>query len=137
VLLGEDLIAPEPDPILTFYLLLEYARLFPGERLGPYLIGRQLLARDPARALPQLERACSDGEIADRSAPQALPSDLVRECRRMIADAAYRVGDTARARAALARLATDATEADRLRALDMRARVDWAAGRRSGPAGGP
>jgi hypothetical protein len=137
VLLGDDLAAPEPDPILTFYLLLEYARLFPGERLGPYLIGRQLLARDPARALPQLERACSDGEIADRSAPQALPSDLVRECRRMIADAAYRVGDTARARAALARLATDATEADRLRALDMRARVDWAAAHRSGPAGGP
>ena len=55
----------------------------------------------------------------------------------MIADAAYRVGDFVRARAALARLATDATEADRLRALDMRARVDWAAGQRTGAAGAP
>ena len=46
----------------------------------------------------------------------------------MIADAAYRIGDFARARTALERLAADATgEADRLRALDMRARVDWAA----------
>jgi hypothetical protein len=53
----------------------------------------------------------------------------------MMADAAYRVGDFVRARAALARLATSATEADRLRALDMRARVDWAAARRTGPVG--
>ncbi len=55
----------------------------------------------------------------------------------MIADAAYRVGDFVHARAALARLATDATEADRLRALDMRARVDWAAAQRNGAVGQP
>jgi Tetratricopeptide repeat len=135
VLLGDDLTATEADPVLTFYLLLEYARLFPTERLGPYLIGRQLLGRDPARALPYLQRACGDEEVAEPSQPQALPSELARECRRMIAEAAYRVGDFARAREALARLATDATEADRLRALDMRARVDWAASRRSGAVG--
>ena len=53
----------------------------------------------------------------------------------MIADAAYRVGDFPRARAALERLAADANgEAERLRALDMRARVDWAASRRTGAA---
>ena len=52
----------------------------------------------------------------------------------MIADAGYRVGDFARARTALERLAADATgEAERLRALDMRARVDWAKSLRSGP----
>ncbi len=134
-LLGDALIAPDTDPVLTFYLLLEYARLFPTERLGPYLVGRQLLGRDPARALPQLQRACSDDEVSGPASRQALPSELARECRRMIAEASYRVGDFPRAREALARLAADATEADRLRALDMRARVDWAATRRTGPAG--
>jgi hypothetical protein len=135
VLLGDDLTATESDPVLTFYLLFEYARLFPTDRLGPYLIGRQLLARDPARALPHLQRACSDQEIAEPPQLQALPSELARECRRMIAEAAYRVGDFPRAREALAHLATDTTEADRLRALDMRARVDWAAARRTGAVG--
>jgi hypothetical protein len=54
----------------------------------------------------------------------------------MTADAAYRTGDFPRARAALEREAADASgEADRLRALDMRARVDWAAHRRAGPVG--
>jgi hypothetical protein len=54
----------------------------------------------------------------------------------MVVDAAYRVGDFARARTALERLATDAAgEADRLRALDWRARVDWAASQRSVPVG--
>jgi hypothetical protein len=134
-LLGDDLTAPDADPVLTFYLFLEYARLFPADRLGPYLVGRQLLNRDPARALPQLQRACSDQEVSEPTPPQALPSDFAHECRRMIADAAYRVGDYPRARAALASLAADATEADRLRALDMRTRVDWAASRRAGAAG--
>ncbi len=134
-LLGDDLNATDADPVLTFYLFLEYTRLFPSERLGPYLVGRQLLGRDPARALPQLQRACTDEEVSEPTPQAALPSELARECRRMIADAAYRVGDFPRARAALARLAADATEADRLRALDMRARVDWAAGRRAGQVG--
>jgi hypothetical protein len=121
----------EPDRVLTFFLLSEYARLFPGDRLGPYLVGRQLLPRDPARALPQLARAC--GEQTTPPDPAALPAEFLRECRRMTADAAYRVGDFVRAREAVSRLPPDATEADRLRALDMRARIDWAADRREGP----
>jgi hypothetical protein len=132
-----DVLEPDIDPVLTFYLLAEYARLFPTDRLGPYLLGRQLLGRDAARALPQLTRACSDEQVADPADRSALPPEFQRECRRMISEAAYRVGDFARARAALAQLATDATEADRLRALDMRARVDWAAGQRTGAAGAP
>jgi hypothetical protein len=55
----------------------------------------------------------------------------------MIVDASYRTGDFGRARAALERQTADAAgEADRLRALDMRARVDWAASQRSGPVAG-
>jgi hypothetical protein len=130
-------VEPDIDPVLTFYLLAEYARLFPTDRLGPYLLGRQLLGRDAARALPQLTRACGNDQLADSPERSALAPEFERECRRMIAEAAYRVGDFVRARAALAQLATDATEADRLRALDMRARVDWAAGRRTGAAGAP
>jgi CelD/BcsL family acetyltransferase involved in cellulose biosynthesis len=66
-----------------------------------------------------------------------LPPEFLRECRRMIVDAAYRIGDFPHARAEIERLVADAQgEADRLRALDMRARVDWAATRRSGPVGG-
>jgi len=116
--------------VLTFYLITEYARLVPADMLGPYLVGRQLLARDPARALPHLARACDSG-------PTTLAPEFLRECRRMLVDAAYRMGDFPRARTALERLAADATgEADRLRALDLRARIDWAASRRSGPVAG-
>ena len=60
-----DVLEPDIDPVLTFYLLAEYARLFPTDRLGPYLLGRQLLGRDAARALPQLTRACGDEQVAD------------------------------------------------------------------------
>jgi hypothetical protein len=113
----------------------EYARLFPSEALGPYLVGRQLLARDPARALPYLARAC--GDETPPSTLRPLSPEMVRECRRMTTDAAYRSGDFPRARAALERLGAEAREeADRLRALDMRARVDWAAQRRNGPVAG-
>src|SRR5204863_5131742 len=109
--------------------MTEFARLVPTDLLGPYLVGRQLLGRDPARALPYLARACDDPTAA-------LPTEFLRECRRMTVDAAYRVGDFDRARTALERLAADATgEADRLRAVDLRARVDWAARRRIGAAG--
>jgi hypothetical protein len=129
-LFGDDIGAATADPVLTFHLMNEYARLVPNDPLGPYLVGRQLLGRDPARALPYLGRACGvDGA-------SALPPEFVRECRRMMVDAAYRIGDFARARAAIERLAADASgEADRLRALDMRARVDWAASRRAGLVG--
>jgi hypothetical protein len=129
-LFGDEVGASGADPVLMFYLITEYARLVPSDPVGPYLIGRQLLGRDPARALPLLARACDDG-------PSTLPPEFMRECRRMMVDAAYRVGDFARARTAVERLAADANgEADRLRALDWRARVDWAASRRGGAVGG-
>ncbi|MES1209467.1 MAG: hypothetical protein ABUS79_26310, partial [Pseudomonadota bacterium] len=68
-LYGDLPIDGAPDRVLTFFLLTEYARLFPGDRLGPYLVGRQLLSRDPARALPQLARACDEQTTApDRAA---------------------------------------------------------------------
>lgn len=120
------------DPVQTFFLLSEYARLFPADPLGPYLIGRQLVARDPRHALAALSRAC--GDPAPTPGPHPLPPEFVRECLRMTAEAGYRAGAFPQARTALERLSTGAiTEADRLRALDMRARVDWAAGRRASP----
>jgi len=133
-----EAVEPDVDQVLTFFLLSEYARLEPAERLGPYLLGRQLVGRDAAHALPLLALVCGDDRLDARrpaSSGTTLAPEFERECRRMMADAAYRVGDFVRARAALARLATSATEADRLRALDMRARVDWAAARRTGPVG--
>ena len=133
-LFGDELGRAGADPVLTFFFIQEYARLLPTDALGPYLVGRQLLGRDPARALPYLSRAC--GDETPPSTLRPLPVEFLRECRRMTADAAYRTGDFGRARAALERLAADASgEADRLRALDMRARVDWASERRTGAAG--
>jgi hypothetical protein len=134
-LFGDALGRAGADPVLTFFSAEEFARLHADDPLGPYLVGRQLLARDPARALPYLSRAC--GDEAPAPTPRRLPVEFLRECRRMTADGAYRTGDFERARAALDRLAADASgEADRLRALDMRARVDWAAARRVGPVAG-
>jgi tetratricopeptide (TPR) repeat protein len=129
------------DAVLTFYLLTEYARLHPGDRLGPYLVGRQLLGRDPAHALPYLRRACEEDDDAPalHNAPP-LPPDFLRECRRMIVEAGYRVGDFPRARAALRRLVAKAdTEAERLRSLDMEQRIAWLERTRTrvGPAGAP
>jgi tetratricopeptide (TPR) repeat protein len=133
--LGRALYGDDPgaasDPVVVFFLVSEYARIFSDDRLGPYLVGRQLVARDAAHALPYLRRACGEDEGPGAASPpwsaRALPPDFTRECRRMIADAAYRVGDFPRARAALARLLTDADrESERLRALDMIERVAWA-----------
>jgi hypothetical protein len=136
-LFGDALGGSGADPVLMFHLISEYARLFPSDRLGPYLLGRQLLARDPSLALPSLSRACDDDAARAPDAeepPGALPPLFARECRRMVGEAAYRLGDFERARAAYGRLAADAdTEAERLRALDMQARVLWASGRRRGP----
>jgi hypothetical protein len=136
-LFGDELGGSGADPLLTFHLMSEYARLHPGDRVGPYLLARQLLPRDPSEALPLLRRACDDEAPLPRdAAPGALPPLFERECRRMIADAAYRLGDFDRARAALTILAGEADgEAERLRALDIQARVAWAASRRRGPVG--
>jgi tetratricopeptide (TPR) repeat protein len=139
-LFGDALGAAGADPVLMFHLLSEFARLHPTERLGPYLVGRQLLARAPEQALPFLRRACDDDVAPSprKREADALPPLFERECRRMVAEAAYRLGDFERARVALTRLAAEADDdAEQLRALDMRARVTWAAGRRAGPVGAP
>ena len=108
------------DPVLVFFLLSEFARLFPHDRLGPYLVGRQLVLRDAAHALPYLRRACDEDGAAGAASPsgdEPLPPDFVRECRRVTADAAYRLGDFPRARTALQGLLSSASgEAARARA---------------------
>jgi hypothetical protein len=139
-LFGDELGGAGADAVLTFHLMGEFARLHPADRLGPYLLARQLLARAPAQALPFLRRACDDDAEAPRADappdPSALPPLFERECRRMVAEAAYRLGDFERARGALTRLAGEAeTDAEQLRTLDMRTRVAWAASRRRGPIG--
>jgi hypothetical protein len=142
-LFGDDLGGAGADPVLTFHLIGEYARLHPADRVGPYLLGRQLLGRAPEQALPFLRRACDEeapmpARVGQRENDDALPPLFEHECRRMIAEAAYRLGEFERARAALTILAGESEgEAEQLRALDMRARVMWAASRRHGPAGGP
>jgi hypothetical protein len=138
-LYGDQLGGASADPVLTFYLLGEFTRLHPTDPLGPYLVGRQLVARDPAQALPFLRRACDDDvpAAAGRPPEAALPPLFRQECRRMMAEAAYRVGDFPRAKAAMTLLAAEAeTEAEQLRALDFGARAMWAASRRTGPVGG-
>ncbi|HSZ84247.1 MAG TPA: hypothetical protein VLA14_18305 [Polyangia bacterium] len=136
-LFGDELGGSGADPVLTFHLMGEFARLHPADRLGPYLLGRQLLARAPEQALPYLRRACDDEAPGARPDAGALPPLFARECRRMVAEGAYRLGDFGRARAALTLLANEAdSEAEQLRAADMRARVAWAAARRRGPIGG-
>jgi hypothetical protein len=134
-LFGDELGGAGADAVLTFHLMSEYARLHPDDRVGPYLVGRQLLGRAPSEALPYLRRACDDeAPLPARATADALPPLFERECRRMVAEVAYRMGDFDRARAALTLLAGEAEgEAEQLRALDMRARVAWAASRRRGP----
>jgi hypothetical protein len=137
-LFGDALGTGGADPLLTFHLMSEYARLHPADRVGPYLLGRQLVSRAPEEALPFLRRACDDeAPLPARAGYDALPPVFDRECRRLIAEAAYRLGEFERARSALTLLAGEAEgEADQLRALDMRARVGWAATRRHGSVGG-
>jgi len=118
-LFGDDM-AGDIDPVLFFHLIGEFARLHPDERLGPYLVGRQLATRDPQLALPYL-RAASDG-----SGGVPLISDFRRECERLVMLAAFRLGDLARSGAAADWLRANATdEAERLRAGDFLARIAW------------
>jgi hypothetical protein len=119
-LFGTD-VAGAMDPVLMFFLMSEFSRLHPDDALGPYLLGRQLAARDPALALPQLRIACEDPFPG-----RALSPDFRRECLRLTMLAAYRAGDLARSAKAAGALAAEATdEAERLRAGDFQARIAW------------
>jgi hypothetical protein len=112
------------DGALTVYLMEAFARRFPDEALGPYLVGRQLAWRDPALALVPLAAACP----LDGAPPRPVPLEPVflRECQRMVGEAAFRAGDFARSRLALERLKADAaTTAERLRATDFLERLAW------------
>jgi len=130
-LFGDDVLG-NLDPVLVFDLMLEFARLHPEDRLGPYLVGRQLATRDPLLALPHLRNACELGPAGARAGGTvaadgaALGQDFARECLRMTALAAFKIGDLQRsqtAASALRRLAAD--EAERLRADDFLARIAW------------
>ena len=122
VLFGDERGRPL-DAGLVVYLVTEFARQFPDEALGPYLVGRQLAARDAKLALPHLADACP---LADME--KALPLDALffKECRRLLGESAYLAGGLATARAAYAWLSEHADhEADRLRAQDFLQRIAW------------
>jgi tetratricopeptide (TPR) repeat protein len=117
-----------PDAALALYLVGEFARAFPVEALGPYLVGRQLSWRDPRLALPELARACpQSGELPVKP---LLPV-FARECVRMTGETAFRAEDFPRSRAAYQHLRDESkNEAERLRALDFLERIDWEEARR-------
>ena len=116
------------DPVLVFSLLSDFARVHPDEALGPYLVGRQLVFRDPPSALPYLRVAC-DGSFTGR----ALPPDFRRECLRMTLWAAFRSDDLAGAEAAARTMIAESSEdAERLRMGDFLERIAW---RRARPEG--
>ena len=79
-------------------------------------------------ALPYLRRACSEEDSAGAGpGDEPLPPEFLRECRRLTADAAYRVGDFARAKTALQHLLDGSErEAEKARAKDWLERVTWA-----------
>ena len=109
---------------LVVFLIDRFAEAFPGEALGPYLLGRQIAYRDPGLALELLETACPLAGGQPRAKP--LPPVFVKECHGLVSESAFRAGDLERTRLALERAATGAeTVADRLRALDFMERLEW------------
>jgi hypothetical protein len=119
-LFGDDVVGTM-DPVLTFHLIGEFARIHPEERLGPYLLGRQLAGRDPLLAIPYLRNACEPG-----SPGVPLAADFQRECLRLTMLAAFRAGDLQRSHVAATSLGASAPdEAERLRAADFLARIEW------------
>ncbi len=112
------------DPTLALYLLEEFARQTPDEALGPYLVGRQLVWRDPRLGLQLLTRACPQNAAATAKVP--LPGAFERECWRLVGDAAFRAGDLPLARVAFARIKDRAVgQADAMRADDFIERIAW------------
>jgi hypothetical protein len=117
------------DPALGLFLVDRFATANPNEALGPYLVGRQLLSRDPVLALEPLARACPLSYEGPEPSV-ALPPTFRTECHRMRGEAGFRTGDFSTSRAAWERLRDDApTEADRLRAQDFLDRIAWEEGK--------
>ncbi len=126
--LGRVLFGASPtaalDTGLVIYFLTEFARTFPDDALGPYLVGRQLTYRDARLALTTLHQACPLDGAPAKAIP--LPDAFTRECHRLVGESAFFARDLPRARAAFERLKSAATtEADRLRASDFLERIDW------------
>jgi len=108
---------------LVVYLVTEFARQVPDEALGPYLVGRQLAARDAKLALPHLADAC---QFVPTQKAVPLDTLFVQECRRLLGECAYLADDLTMAREAYTWLAEHAEdEANRLRAQDFLQRVAW------------
>ena len=119
-LFGND-VTGAVDPVLAFHFISEFARIYPDEALGPYLVGRQLAIRDAAASMPYLRTAC-EAPFSGRT----LQTDFRRECLRMLMLSSFRSGDLPRSAAAARALSTEASEeAERLRASDFLARVAW------------
>jgi hypothetical protein len=115
------------DPGLVVFLVTEFARAFPGEALGPYLVGRQLSWRDPGLAAAYFATACP---FAEGGLAVPLDGVFLKECRRQWGESAYLAGDLTTARAGAAWVAEHAErEADRLRARDFLSRIAWKASR--------
>ena len=138
--LGRVLFGDSPirgtDPALVVFLIDRFARTFPDEALGPYLLGRQVSYRDPPLSLDLLETACP--LMGGKPLPRPLPPVFLKECHTLVGESAFRAGDLARSRAALERVQADADNlADRLRTQDFLERVDWEKQRRAGYRDGP
>jgi tetratricopeptide (TPR) repeat protein len=127
--LGRILFGDSPtrgvDAALVVYLAERFARDFPAEALGPYMLGRQLAFRDPKLALPPLLAACPLEPAAGTTAITVpLTAAFRTECHRLVGEAAYRAGDITTSRKAWQRLHDDApTLAEKLRATDFLERL--------------
>ena len=122
VLFGDDHGRPL-DAGLVVHLVNAFAQMFPGEALGPYLVARQLVARDAKLALPYLNDACPL-DFPQKEFP--LEPIFFKECRRLLGESAYLAGDLSTAREATTWLVEHAdSEADRLRARDFLQRIAW------------
>jgi hypothetical protein len=111
------------DARLVVYLLTEFAHQFPDEALGPYLVGRQLVARDPALAVGVFGEACG-GDAGDKRVP--LDALFTKECRRLLGESAFLARDLPAAQAAFSWLEAHAErQSDRLRAQDFLHRIAW------------
>jgi hypothetical protein len=121
VLFGDERGRPL-DPGLIVFLITRFAERA-HDALGPYLVGRQLSPRDPELAMAQFAYACP----LHGSMPEVpLPPVFLKECRRQWSESAYLAGDLDAAGATANWIVSNSKrEADRLRAGDFLARIDW------------